>query len=107
MLELKNVGAGYGEAVVLEDVSLELPADRSLAVLGRNGVGKSTLLLTIMGYTRLHQGRRIAAHLRRVGGRRLGRDTGLPGTHRQVVTPRDGVRRRKAHAHECRGSCLL
>ena len=56
MLELKNVRAGYGEAVVLEDVSLELPADGSLAVLGRNGVGKSTLLLTIMGYTRLHQG---------------------------------------------------
>ena len=56
MLELKNVRAGYGEAVVLEDVSLELPADGSLAVLGRNGVGKSTLLLTVMGYTRLHQG---------------------------------------------------
>ena len=56
MLELRNVRAGYGEAVVLEDVSLELPADGSLAVLGRNGVGKSTLLLTIMGYTRLHQG---------------------------------------------------
>ena len=56
MLELKNVRAGYGEAVVLEDISLELPASGSLAVLGRNGVGKSTLLLTIMGYTRLHQG---------------------------------------------------
>ena len=56
MLELRNVRAGYGEAVVLEDVSLELPADGSLAVLGRNGVGKSTLLLTIMGYTRLHSG---------------------------------------------------
>ena len=56
MLELKNVRAGYGEAVVLEDVSLELPADGSLAVLGRNGVGKSTLLLTVMGYTRLHSG---------------------------------------------------
>ena len=56
MLELKNVRAGYGEAVVLEDISLELPADGSLAVLGRNGVGKSTLLLTLMGYTRLHHG---------------------------------------------------
>jgi branched-chain amino acid transport system ATP-binding protein len=59
MLELRNVRAGYGDAVVLEDVSLEVPADGSLAVLGRNGVGKSTLLLTIMGYTRLHQGRII------------------------------------------------
>jgi branched-chain amino acid transport system ATP-binding protein len=56
MLELKGVRAGYGEAVVLEDISLELPANGSLAVLGRNGVGKSTLLLTIMGYTRLHSG---------------------------------------------------
>ena len=56
LLELKAVRAGYGDAVVLDDVSLELPGSGSLAVLGRNGVGKSTLLLTIMGYTRLHQG---------------------------------------------------
>jgi len=56
MLELKNVRAGYGDAVVLEDISLEVPQSGSLAVLGRNGVGKSTLLLTIMGYTRLHSG---------------------------------------------------
>ena len=49
--------AGYGDAVVLDDVSLELPRSGSLAVLGRNGVGKSTLLLTLMGYTRLHAGR--------------------------------------------------
>jgi len=56
LLELKGVRAGYGEAVVLDDVSLEVPGNGSLAVLGRNGVGKSTLLLTVMGYTRLHQG---------------------------------------------------
>ena len=56
LLALRGVRAGYGEAVVLEDISLELAAGGSLAVLGRNGVGKSTLLLTIMGYTRLHQG---------------------------------------------------
>jgi branched-chain amino acid transport system ATP-binding protein len=56
MLELREVRAGYGEAVVLDGVSLELPADGSLALLGRNGVGKSTLLLTIMGFTRVHQG---------------------------------------------------
>jgi branched-chain amino acid transport system ATP-binding protein len=56
MLELRNVRAGYGDAVVLDDVSFELPKDGSLAILGRNGVGKSTLLLTIMGYTRLHRG---------------------------------------------------
>jgi len=57
LLELKGVRAGYGEAVVLEDLSLEVPPAGSLAVLGRNGVGKSTLLLTVMGYTRLHAGK--------------------------------------------------
>jgi branched-chain amino acid transport system ATP-binding protein len=56
MLELRDVRAGYGDAVVLDGVSFEVPANGSLAVLGRNGVGKSTLLLTIMGYTRLHRG---------------------------------------------------
>jgi branched-chain amino acid transport system ATP-binding protein len=56
MLELHDVRAGYGDAVVLDGISLELPANGSLAILGRNGVGKSTLLLTIMGYTRVHRG---------------------------------------------------
>jgi branched-chain amino acid transport system ATP-binding protein len=56
LLELKNLRAGYGEAVVLDDVSLEIPEHGSLALLGRNGVGKTTLLLTIMGYTRLTRG---------------------------------------------------
>jgi branched-chain amino acid transport system ATP-binding protein len=56
LLKLDKVTAGYGDAVVLHDVSLELPEHGSLAVLGRNGVGKSTLLLTIMGYTQLRGG---------------------------------------------------
>jgi branched-chain amino acid transport system ATP-binding protein len=56
LLTLDKVTAGYGDAVVLHNVSLELPEHGSLAVLGRNGVGKSTLLLTIMGYTQLHGG---------------------------------------------------
>jgi branched-chain amino acid transport system ATP-binding protein len=56
LLRLEGVRAGYGEAVVLDDVSLEVPEHGSLAVLGRNGVGKTTLLLTIMGYTRLTRG---------------------------------------------------
>jgi branched-chain amino acid transport system ATP-binding protein len=56
LLELTGVRAGYGDAVVLDDVSLDVPRNGSLAVLGRNGVGKSTLLLTLMGYTRLHAG---------------------------------------------------
>ena len=57
LLRLDAVTAGYGDAVVLEDVSLELDAGGSLAVLGRNGAGKTTLLLTIMGLTRQHAGR--------------------------------------------------
>jgi branched-chain amino acid transport system ATP-binding protein len=56
LLAVKNVTAGYGEAVVLNDISFELAARGSLAVLGRNGVGKSTLLLTLMGFTRLRGG---------------------------------------------------
>ena len=56
MLEVRNLRAGYGDAVVLDGVSLALAEGESLAVLGRNGVGKSTLLLSIMGYTRLHKG---------------------------------------------------
>jgi len=57
LLALRNVRAGYGDAVVLDDVSLELPEHGSLAVLGRNGVGKTTLLLTVLGYTRLQRGK--------------------------------------------------
>jgi branched-chain amino acid transport system ATP-binding protein len=56
LLAIQGVTAGYGDSVVLEDVSLEVGEGESLAVLGRNGVGKSTLLLTIMGFTRLHAG---------------------------------------------------
>jgi branched-chain amino acid transport system ATP-binding protein len=56
LLKLQQVTAGYGDAVVLHDVSLELPENGSLAVLGRNGVGKSTLLLTIMGFTQMRAG---------------------------------------------------
>ena len=56
LLKLQQVTAGYGDAVVLHDVSLELPEHGSLAVLGRNGVGKSTLLLTIMGFTQMRAG---------------------------------------------------
>jgi branched-chain amino acid transport system ATP-binding protein len=56
LLELRDVRAGYGDAVVLDGVSLQLAETGSLAVLGRNGVGKSTLLLTIMGYTELKKG---------------------------------------------------
>ena len=56
LLALRDVRAGYGDAVVLDGISLELPEGGSLAVLGRNGVGKSTLLLTIMGATDVLRG---------------------------------------------------
>jgi len=56
LLALNDVRAGYGDAVVLDGITLDVAAGGSLAVLGRNGVGKSTLLLTIMGFTRVGRG---------------------------------------------------
>jgi len=55
-LVLDRVSAGYGETVVIEDISLSLPPGGTLAMLGRNGVGKTTLMATIMGHTRLRGG---------------------------------------------------
>ncbi|HXJ84486.1 MAG TPA: ABC transporter ATP-binding protein [Candidatus Methylomirabilis sp.] len=55
-LRLRHVFAGYGETVVLEDVSLALDPGESVSVIGRNGVGKSTLIGTVMGYTTRHRG---------------------------------------------------
>jgi branched-chain amino acid transport system ATP-binding protein len=56
LLELRDVSAGYGEGVVLDHVSVTLPEGGSLALLGRNGVGKTTLILTVMGYLPLSSG---------------------------------------------------
>jgi len=56
-LELENVRAGYGETVVLEDIRFALGASETVSIIGRNGVGKTTLLATIMGHTTLHGGR--------------------------------------------------
>jgi branched-chain amino acid transport system ATP-binding protein len=55
-LELSHVSAGYGETVVLDDVSLTLAPGESISVIGRNGVGKTTLMATVMGHTTLHRG---------------------------------------------------
>jgi branched-chain amino acid transport system ATP-binding protein len=55
-LQIKKINSGYGDTVVLEDVDLVLPERGSLAVLGRNGVGKTTLLSTVMGHTTFHSG---------------------------------------------------
>jgi branched-chain amino acid transport system ATP-binding protein len=77
LLALKDIRAGYGDAVVLDGISLEVPEHGSLAVLGRNGVGKSTLLLTIMGLTQVSRGSilwrgqditRLPPHRRALGG---------------------------------------
>jgi branched-chain amino acid transport system ATP-binding protein len=55
-LDLDNVSAGYGETVVLENIRLAVGAGETLSIIGRNGVGKTTLLSTIMGHTTLHGG---------------------------------------------------
>ena len=56
MLAFDTLTAGYGNAVVLDRLSFSLDEGRSLAVLGRNGVGKTTLLETLMGHTRVTSG---------------------------------------------------
>jgi branched-chain amino acid transport system ATP-binding protein len=66
-LELRHVMAGYGETVVLEDINLALERGDCISVIGRNGVGKSTLLATVMGHTTLHKGEVT------LGGQRLDR----------------------------------
>jgi len=67
VLELRHVTAGYGETVVLEDIDLTLGRGEHVSVIGRNGVGKTTLLATIMGHTTLHRGEVM------LGGARLDR----------------------------------
>ena len=57
ILRLDNVRAGYDATVILEDVSFALRRGEALAVLGRNGMGKTTLMRTIVGHARLHDGR--------------------------------------------------
>jgi len=73
ILRLDGVSAGYGPTTVLEDISLTLAERDAITILGRNGVGKTTLLATIMGHTRLYRGKiavagediaRLPIHLR-------------------------------------------
>ena len=56
LLAVEGLTAGYGDATVLEDVALSLDEGDSLALLGRNGMGKTTLLVTLMGLTRMRKG---------------------------------------------------
>jgi branched-chain amino acid transport system ATP-binding protein len=57
LLNVQGLRSGYGEAVVVQGVDLTLEQGQSLALLGRNGTGKTTLLNTLVGVTRRHQGR--------------------------------------------------
>jgi branched-chain amino acid transport system ATP-binding protein len=52
LLTIERLSAGYGEAVVLNEISLALAEGQSLALLGRNGMGKTTLINSIVGVTR-------------------------------------------------------
>jgi branched-chain amino acid transport system ATP-binding protein len=61
LLEVSGLSCGYGDSVVLTDVSFTLEAGRSLALLGRNGTGKTTLIDTLIGATRRHAGRIVLA----------------------------------------------
>jgi branched-chain amino acid transport system ATP-binding protein len=74
-LELDKVYAGYGETVVLEDIRLTIGVGEIISIIGRNGVGKTTLLATIMGHTTLHGGC-IRLH---------GNDISKAATYRRVV----------------------
>src|SRR5215831_11731947 len=76
VLELDNVRAGYGETVVLEDIRLALAPGETGSIIGRNGVGKTTLLATIRGHTTLHC-RRISLH---------GKDISSLATYRRVTS---------------------
>jgi branched-chain amino acid transport system ATP-binding protein len=56
LLHVEHLRAGYGEAVILDGISFSLPAGETLALLGRNGTGKTTLINTLAGATRQHGG---------------------------------------------------
>ena len=77
LLKLEGVWSGYGDAIVLEDIGLRLDRGDSLALLGRNGMGKSTLLATLIGAARQRRGSmqfagqdlaRMPGHLRAAAG---------------------------------------
>jgi branched-chain amino acid transport system ATP-binding protein len=56
LLAIERLCAGYGEAVVLSNISLSLREGQALALLGRNGMGKTTLINTIVGVPRYFGG---------------------------------------------------
>ncbi|HEU0061868.1 MAG TPA: ABC transporter ATP-binding protein [Hyphomicrobiaceae bacterium] len=56
LLQVEALSAGYGDAVVLSDISFGIADGQALALLGRNGTGKTTLINTLIGLTTLHAG---------------------------------------------------
>jgi len=75
-LEMRHVSAGYGETVVIEDIDLTLRPGECISVIGRNGVGKTTLLSTVMGHTTRHTGEIL------LGGKAL---NGMPSFRRALA----------------------
>jgi branched-chain amino acid transport system ATP-binding protein len=63
LLRVEQLSAGYGEAVILDNVSFALPAGETMALLGRNGTGKTTLINTLAGATQQHGGNIMLAGL--------------------------------------------
>ena len=55
-LEVAGLSAGYGPTQIVQNITFDVPAGGRLAILGRNGVGKTTLLATLMGLTTRHEG---------------------------------------------------
>ena len=77
LLRVRGLSAGYGQAVVVHDIDLSIEAGESLALLGRNGTGKTTLLTSLVGATQRHAGRielagrditRLPSHARAAAG---------------------------------------
>ena len=56
LLEVTGLTAGYAEAVIISDVNFVIKEGQTLALLGRNGVGKTTLINTLIGVTQRHSG---------------------------------------------------
>jgi len=74
-LALRDIYGGYGETVIIENIGLEVKVGETISIIGRNGVGKTTLLSTVMGHNTLHRGR---IYLR-------GRDISQLPPHRRVA----------------------
>ena len=87
LLAVENLSAGWGEGVVLQDVSTARGEGEALALLGRNGAGKTTLISALMGVARQRGGSiRLAGHRRSIARRRsVARRPGSAGCRRSAT----------------------